>query len=88
MRPSPWIGALLAALFITALVLFSTTSADVECEVCMRSGGREACNTSVAAERDLAVSQARSSACAQITGGVTETITCGQQPPLRLQCND
>lgn len=85
---SRWIGALLAVAFIGALLTFSSTSADVECEVCMRFEGREACNTSIASERDLAVAQARNSACQRISGGVTDGIACSQAPPTRLSCTD
>jgi hypothetical protein len=85
---SRWIGALFTVAFVGALVLFSSTSADIECEVCMRFEGREACNTSVAAERELAVAQARNSACQQISGGVTDGIACSQGPPARLSCTN
>jgi len=82
------LGALVALAFIGALAWFSVTQAGVECEVCMRFEGREACNTSAAADRDEAVAQARSSACAQISSGVTSGIRCSQEPPLRLQCSE
>ena len=82
------LGAVFAVAFVGALLWFSSTSAQVECEVCMRFQGREACNTSVAASRDEAVAQARSSACSQITGGVTAGIQCSQQPPARLSCDE
>jgi hypothetical protein len=83
-----WLGAAAAIAFIAALAVFSTTSATIECEVCMRFNGREACNTSTAPERDIAVAQARNSACQQISGGVTDGIKCSQGPPARLTCSD
>ena len=73
------LGALFAIAFLGALVWFSTTQSQVECEACMRFEGREACNTSAAATREEAEAQARSSACARVSAGVTAGIQCSQQ---------
>jgi hypothetical protein len=85
---SRWLGVAAAIAFLGGLFAFSTMSPTVECEVCMRFEGRQACNKSTAPERDIAVAQARNSACQQISGGVTDGIKCSSGPPVRLSCSD
>jgi hypothetical protein len=60
----------------------------VECEVCVAYGGRQACESTVAGDRDQALMQAHATACAQISGGVTGGIQCNNTPALRTHCSE
>jgi hypothetical protein len=80
-------AVLLAAAFVVAMVYFTLSEGQVECEVCMEFGGRTACQTVAAVDRDRALAMAVSSACAVLTSGVTPGIQCGQTPPRSVSCD-
>ena len=76
-------AALLAALF------FATRSQNaVECEICMDFGGRSACRTSSAVDRNTAVRAAVSTACAVLSSGVTQGLECDRTPVRTVRCSD
>lgn len=75
-----------AVALVAAIVWYAQRENSVACEVCMRFSGRQACNTSTSSERDSAVQQATTSACARISGGVTESIRCERTRPASLTC--
>ena len=81
-------GVVLAAAFVSVLVMALMKEAQVECEVCIEFGGGRACRTSIASDRDRAVSAATTSACVMLSGGVTSGIQCGNTPPRSLRCSD
>jgi hypothetical protein len=78
----------LALAFFAALAVATQREAAVECEVCMVYAGREACRTSSAADRDLAIRGAVSTACAVLSSGVTRGMECDRTPPRSVQCTD
>jgi len=47
----------------------------------MEFAGRTACKTVSGDTRDHVISTARTGACAEIAGGVTDTIACEHQTP-------
>jgi hypothetical protein len=81
-------GVVLAAVFLSVLVMALKKEAQVECEVCVEFGGRSACRTTIASSRQRAISGATSNACAVLSSGVTAGIQCGNTPPSSLRCND
>ena len=81
-------GVVLAAVFVSVLVMALMKEARVECEVCIEFGGGRACRTSKAADRERAVYGATSAACVVLSGGVTSGIQCSSTPPSSLRCND
>jgi hypothetical protein len=81
------IGAVLAAIFVTAMVFATLRESRVSCEVCVRFGGAEACRTSVAADRDQALNMAQNTACAVLAQGVTAGMQCGRVVPHRSSCD-
>jgi hypothetical protein len=81
------LGSLAAVGFLAALVWVTFQQAQARCEVCMQYRGRQICETATAADRDHAVAQARSSACARLASGVTDGIRCNGGAPLSVSCD-
>jgi hypothetical protein len=82
------IGLLLVAAFIAGTIYVALDQNRVECEVCMSYRGRQICEKSSAMNRQDALMQATSSACAQLSSGVTNGIQCTNSPPASSQCSD
>jgi hypothetical protein len=82
------LGVAVAVVFLGAHVYVTFDQTGVECEVCIRYKGREACETVSAPDRPTAEMQARSSACTRLAGGVTETMACTRLRPTRMTCGD
>jgi hypothetical protein len=81
-------GVVLAAVFVSMLVMALMKEAQVECEVCIEFGGGRACRTSIASDRDRAINGAITAACVILSGGVTSGIQCGNTRPSSLRCSD
>jgi hypothetical protein len=82
------VGILIGALFVGAMVYAVMAESQVECEVCVAYRGETVCRTSTAVDRDQAIQGAVSSACAVLSGGVTDGIDCGRTPPRSQTCSD
>jgi len=79
----------LLALIFTALVLgtivySSFRPAGARVRVCMNFKGAADCRTASAANRQEALRTAVTNACAQLSGGVTETNQCENTPPTSV----
>jgi hypothetical protein len=81
-------GVVLAAAFVSVLVMALMKEAQVECEACIEFEGRSVCRTTIASSRERAISGATTNACAVLSSGVTAGIQCGNTPPSSLRCND
>ena len=81
-------GLLLGAAFIAALFFATRRESAVQCELCISYGGRTACRTAAAADRDAAVRAAISTACAALASGVTRGLECDRMPPQKLRCSE
>lgn len=69
-----------------ALVLYSTLSGPrYRVEVCMAFQSRTACKTVSGKSEDAALRGGITNACADIVGGVTETMRCEQSPPQSVR---
>ncbi len=82
------IGLGLAALFAAALLRATLGETRVECEVCIEFAGRSACRSVAAADRDHAMQQAVSTACAVLAAGVTAGLECQRSVPRSLSCRE
>lgn len=82
------VGVLLGVVFAAGLFWATLSESSVSCEVCMAFGPQEACRTVSAADREHAVAMAVSSACAVLSGGVTQGIRCSQTPPRSVSCTE
>ena len=63
-----------------------TVRGQTACEVCVVYRGREVCKEASATTRDAALQYAQSTACALVTGGVTEDLECQRTPPKSTRC--
>ena len=93
MSPGPrrarvWLGWLLGAAFLAALVWTTLSQSGAECEVCLDYRGSSVCRTVAAADADAATQQAVSNACAILSQGVTEGLECQRTPPRSLRCSE
>ena len=78
-------AALLSILFLLAVAggLFYLTMdlRQYSCEVCIAFNGRTNCARASGTSREEAQRTATDTACAPITGGMTESILCSNTPP-------
>jgi uncharacterized membrane protein len=82
------VGTLLAVGFVVALVVTTARQVRVTCEVCIAYHGRQVCEKAIAVDRAEALMHATSSACAQLSGGVTDGMQCNRTPPLSIRCSE
>jgi hypothetical protein len=74
-------------LFIAYLIYSSVTPAQVSCEVCINFRGRTGCGSARGVDANEAQRTATDVACASISSGVTDSIACGNTPPIKLMCS-
>ncbi|MCB1019845.1 MAG: hypothetical protein H6509_14100 [Bryobacterales bacterium] len=78
-------AAIVSILFLLAfvgLVVYSTMDLRQEtCEVCMTFNGQTQCATASGTTREEAQRTATDTACAPISGGMTESIQCSNTAP-------
>jgi hypothetical protein len=85
-RSTSWLALCALAALIGFVVYTSLQVGSVRCDVCIDFNGRQACRAvDGATERD-ALSAARTTACAQLASGVTETMACERTPPTKSSC--
>jgi hypothetical protein len=82
------VGVGLAALFVGALCFATAREAGVRCEVCVDFEGERACRTASGADRDKAVQEGLSTACAVLARGVTQAFACQRISPASIRCDD
>jgi hypothetical protein len=87
-RARTWLGVLLGAAFVAALVWTTLSESGVECEVCLEYGGSSVCRSVRAGDADTAAQQAMANACAILSQGVTQGLECQRTPPRSLECSD
>ena len=74
--------SILFLLLFVGFVVFSTMDlGGYECEVCMTFNGRTNCARATGTSREEAQRTATDTACAPISGGMTETIQCSRTEP-------
>lgn len=72
-------------LFIGLLVYLSLGQKQVRAEVCVEFQGRTNCRTAAGPTQEQAVRTATDNACATISSGMTESMTCGRMPPTSVR---
>ena len=75
-----------AGLFLAFMIYSMIGVAQVSCEVCINFRGRTACSTARGANAEEAQHTATNVACTSLASGRTDSIACGNTPPLRLMC--
>ncbi len=86
--PGPLVRIAIALLFVGALLYATFGMGDAECEVCLDFRGRTACATVNAQNREEAIQQAASTACAGISAGVTQVMECNRTFPESVRCTE
>lgn len=84
----PLLAVLIAAAAAFLLYRATLAGAGVTCEACVRFKGREACKSAAGPDRLAAERAAVTTACAVVSGGVTDTIACQAIPPISLRCTE
>jgi hypothetical protein len=72
-----------------ALIIFQivTKQQAVSCEVCITFMGRQDCREAAGPVRGAAVQAATSNACALISSGMADSISCGNTEPDSVRCS-
>jgi len=74
--------SILFGLAVLGALVYSTLGLrQVSCEVCMTFNGRTQCAKASGTTREEAQRTATDTACAPISGGMTESIQCSNTPP-------
>ena len=82
------LGIIVAVLIVAVLVLSSLQLRQHTCEVCITFGGQTNCAIASGTTRKEAQGSAISTACASISGGVTQSIQCGNTAPDKVEWLD
>ena len=85
--PSTAVRLAIALLFFAALLYATFGLGGIDCEVCINYRGRSECRTVTAPDREQAIAQATSTACALLSGGVTDSMECSRTAPTSLRCD-
>jgi len=84
-KPVVWIA--LAFVALVGWLMYSSLQgvADHRVEVCMSYNGRDNCRTSLGKTEAEAKRTATDNACADITNGMTEIVSCQNTPPRSVK---
>ena len=85
MKPAAWLAIAFGVLVIGAVALSSFRTQPFRCRVCITFHGRTDCRSASAQTRQEAQRTATTMACAQISGGVTDSMQCENTPPDSLE---
>lgn len=77
------IGIIFAAVILGAIVYSSMNLGKYKVEICMTFNGHSSCRTAVGKNQEETLQTAISNACADIAGGVTDTIACERTAPTK-----
>ena len=79
------LGLVAVVLFIGLLVYLTIGQGQKRVEVCVEFQGRTNCRTAAGSTEEQAIRTATDNACATITNGMTESMTCGRTTPARVR---
>lgn len=88
MRKDVLLGAVIVIAILTALTVSTMKLGTHTCRVCVTYNGNTNCATASGSSRGEAVRTAVTTACGPISGGVTQTIQCGDTPPSSVEWID
>ena len=86
MKWTSWVALIGLGLLITVVVYASLHTGNIRCEVCIDFNGRRACRAVDGATESDALMAARTNTCAQLAGGVTDTMACERTPFASSSC--
>jgi hypothetical protein len=76
-----WISVAFVAIFLAFVISSTFRGQRVTVDVCMAFRGNRDCRTASADNRQEALRTAVTNACAQLAGGVTDSMQCENTPP-------
>lgn len=82
------IGIIGVVAFIGLLTYMTMGLKQHRVEVCMEFNGRKNCAIASGPTREQALRTAGDTACATISSGMTESVTCGRTPPVSTRWLD
>lgn len=82
------VGLAIAAAAVAVLYGATLAGAGFHCDACVAYEGRDACKSATGVTRDEAERAAIMTACALVSGGVTQTIACQGLMPLSMTCTE
>jgi hypothetical protein len=85
MKPTVWIGIAFAVIVIGAVAFSTFRGNSVRCRVCIAFNGQTDCRTASASNRTEAQRSATTAACAQLAGGVSDSIRCENSTPQSVE---
>lgn len=85
MKPTVWIGIAFAVIVIGAVAYSSMHGQTYRCRVCIAFNGATDCRTASASSRQEAQRSATTAACAQLAGGVSDSIRCENSTPASIE---
>jgi hypothetical protein len=77
-------GIVFVVIAIALIIVMSVSNKNVRGEVCMEFNGHTACKTVSGENKEFVIQTARTGACAEISGGVTDTIQCEHAKPISI----
>jgi len=79
----PVIAGIIFIVVVLVVIVYSTFTMNnkVRAEVCMEYGGRVSCKTVSGDSQEHVLRTAAENACAELTGGVTDTMACEHAAP-------
>ncbi len=84
MNKKPVVAGIIFALLVLGAIVYSSMNlSKFRVEVCMTFNGRTACRTASGKDRDETLQTAVTNACADIAGGVTDSIACERTAPTK-----
>ena len=84
MSKTVWLAIVFVLGVIGLLVFLTMGLRQFTCEVCMTYNGRTNCATASGTSEKEATRTATDTACATISGGMTESIQCSNTPPISV----
>ena len=73
-------------LLLGYIIYSSMGLSKVSCEVCISFRGGTKCSTAQGTNAEEAQRTATGVACTFLSSGMTDTIACGNTPPVKLMC--
>ncbi len=83
MKKPVLIGIIFVAVVLGAIIYSSMNLSKYRVEVCMTFNGNSSCRTASGKTQDETLQTAITNACADIAGGVTDSIACERTAPTK-----
>lgn len=81
-----WLLAIVSALFFIAILVYFTMGLRrYRVEVCVTYQGGTSCRTAAASSKEQALRAATDNACAFLSSGMTDSMTCTSTPPSSVR---